>query len=374
MNRQEGCSNDFGNGRTGKKTVPGIRRRRLIPGVSGRLSGYLTLTGLFFLISLSGIYLVHHRISGKDLHLDPRLYSPKTLGALILLLVLYYLFDGLRLYFVIKAMRFRVDFVYIMKLVFVNVFVSSITPLATGGGVVQVYFLSRRGIPIGESTAATTIRTILAASILFTLTPVIILVEPNLSGLFFKGNLIVYIVLFCTLYLGLFVSLLFFTRAVRYRLYRLMRLLNGLHILSRRRFRTWYRRISRELVRFADGFRRFTGGHLLHVLSSMLFTGLFLLTLFSFSVVLIRTLGYKASPLTILAFQVVVTFFMYFAPTPGAAGVAEGGYGLLFSRLVSSRDLTLLTLLWRFLTIYISVLIGLYVVYREIFSSRRNGS
>jgi uncharacterized membrane protein YbhN (UPF0104 family) len=64
---------------------------------------------------------------------------------------------------------------------------------------------------------------------------------------------------------------------------------------------------------------------------------------------------------------------MYFAPTPGASGVAEGGYGLLFSQLVKSRDLTLLTLLWRFLTIYIGVLIGLVVVYREVFSRKWAG-
>ena len=350
-----------------------IRRSRLIRGIPGRLSGYLALTGLFFLISFLGIYIVHNRISGKDLRLDPHLFSFGTVFTLLVLLTIYYLFDGLRLFFVIKAMNFHVEFIHIMKLVFVNIFVSNITPLATGGGVVQVYFLSRKGIPVGESTAATTIRTILAASILFTLTPLIILLEPNLSGLFFKGNIIFYITLLCCLYLGIFTTVLFFTRAVRFWLYRFMRMMSQLHILSRRRFRRWYRRVSGELDRFVDGFRRFISGRPLYVLSSILFTALFLIVLFSFSVVLIRTLGYRMSPLTIMAFQVVVTFFMYFAPTPGAAGVAEGGYGLLFSQMVKSSDLTLLTLLWRFLTIYVGVLIGLFVVYREIFAHKRNG-
>lgn len=362
---------ESGNGSSGENEWSKIRRRRLVPVVSGRLSGYLALTGLFFLISFLGLYLVHNRISGKDLHLDPHLFSLTTVCILVILLMFYYLFDGLRLYFVIRAMNFKVRFTHIMKLVFVNIFVSNITPLATGGGVVQVYFLSRKGIPVGESTAATTIRTILAASILFTLTPVIILMEPNLSGLFFRGNIIYYIALFCVLYLAIFITIIFFTKTVRYRLYLFMRLLFRLHILSRHRLRNMYRRVSKELDRFVDGFRRFISGSPLHVLSSILFTALFLLVLFSFSIVLIRTLGYRVSPLTILAFQVVVTFFMYFAPTPGAAGVAEGGYGLLFSQLVKSRDLTLLTLLWRFFTIYIGVLIGLIVIYREFFTRKR---
>ncbi len=355
-----------GNGRPNleKRAFPG----RPMPKRSRRLSYYLGLTGFFFLISFLTIYFVHNTFSGEGFHLDPRLYSFRTLSAILGLLASYYLFDGLRLYFVIRTMGFKVRFRSIMKLVFVNIFVSNITPLATGGGVVQVFFLNREGIPVGESTAATMIRTILAASILFTLTPFIIIAEPNLSNLFFKKNLILYIALFCILYLAAFTCLLLFTRVFRFRLYRFMRLLSRRGILSGRHFRNWYRKISRELGRFVDGFRRFGRGRPLFIMYSILFTGLFLLSLFSFSVVLIRTLGYSVSSLTILAFQVVVTFFMYFAPTPGAAGVAEGGYGLLFSQLVKGQDLASLIFLWRFLTIYIGVFFGLFFVYRGIFA------
>ena len=72
-------------------------------------------------------------------------------------------------------------------------------------------------------------------------------------------------------------------------------------------------------------------------------------------------MGYKVPIWTLLAFQVVVTFFMYFAPTPGATGIAEGGYGLLFAQLVQKQDIASLILSWRFLTIYIGVLIGIVV-------------
>jgi len=362
----------------GENSLPDRKRAgllsRLMPGDSGRLSYYLGLTGFFFLLSFLTIYFLHSKFSGEGFHLDPRLLSLKTVGAILVILVLYYLFDGLRFYFVIRAMNFDVPFRYIMKLVFVNIFVSNITPLATGGGFVQVYFLTRQGIPVGESTAATTIRTILAALILFTLTPFIIMAEPNLSGLFYRKNLILYIAMFCILYLTAFAAIVFFTRVIRYSLYRFMRLLSRLGILSCRRRRSWYRKVSREMGRFVDGFRRFGRGRPFFILSSILFTALFLLALFSFSVVLIRALGYSVSSLTILAFQVVVTFFMYFAPTPGAAGVAEGGYGLLFSQLVRGHDLASLTLLWRFLTIYIGVLLGLVVVYREFFARPRGGA
>lgn len=342
-----------------------------VPSPSRHIRGYLGLTALFFLLSFFTIYVVHSKLSGGWLHLKPGLLTPRTLVSIVFLLGCYYLADGLRLYHVIRAMDFKVRFRHIMKLVFINIFVSNITPLATGGGVVQVYFLHREGVPIGEGTAATTIRTMLAAIILFTLTPVIILAEPRLFSLFTGGRIVIYIVLFCVLYLGLFFTLIFRTKLIRYGIYRSMIFLNRLGILARRRSRSWYLKLSKELSRFTDGFRRFIGGRPVHVALSLLFTVLFLLALFSFSIVLMKAMGYEVHPLTILAFQVVVTFFMYFAPTPGAAGVAEGGYGILFARLVSRGDLTLLTLLWRFLTIYVGVFIGLFIIYRELFARGR---
>jgi hypothetical protein len=62
---------------------------------------------------------------------------------------------------------------------------------------------------------------------------------------------------------------------------------------------------------------------------------------------------------------------MYFAPTPGAAGIAEGGYGFFLTHLVQKKDITFLTLSWRFLTIYIGVIIGIMIIYRELFNRQK---
>ena len=142
-------------------------------------------------------------------------------------------------------------------------------------------------------------------------------------------------------------------------------------IISRSRVRSIFLRVSRELDLFSDGFKRYFRHGSLWAALSVLCTVLFLLLLFSFSVILVGALGDHVPALTIIAVQVVVTFFMYFAPTPGAAGVAEGGYGLLFAQLVPRQDITVLTLSWRFLTIYIGMVIGMLVVAREFFSRKK---
>jgi len=339
--------------------------------VSRRIIGYFGLAGLFFALSFATLYFIHHCFSGGQLRLSPKLLSIRVIGGLAILLVLYFLSDGLRLYCVIRAIGFHIAFAYIVKLVFVNIFVSNVTPFATGGGVVQVFFMKQKGMPIGKATAATSIRTILAALIVFTLTPIIVWAEPNLFHIFYHKNLLYGIAGFSGIYLAVFWIILFRIRVIKHWLFRGLYLLNILKIISRPRFRSLCLRVSHELDLFSDGFRRYFRGRPCWAALSVVFTAVFLFLLFSFSVILIRALGYRVSALTVLAFQVVVTFFMYFAPTPGAAGVAEGGYGLLFSQLVQKQDITVLTLSWRFLTIYVGMLIGLVIIYREIFNYKK---
>ena len=351
-----------------------IKRLQHIPlHVSRKATGYFGLTALFFALSFATLYFVHQHFSSGRLRIPSALLSVDVIGCLAILLVLYFLSDGLRLYCVVRAMGFQLSFSYIIKLVFVNLFVSNVTPLATGGGVVQVYFMSRRGMPVGEATAATSIRTMLAALMLFTLTPIIVWAEPNQFRMFFHRNLLYGITGVSCIYLAVFWAVLYRISIIKHMLFRGLNLLTGMKMLSRSRFRAWFLMASRELDLFSDGFKRYFRNSPGWALLSVMFTALFLLLLFSFSVVLVRALGYRASVLTVLAFQVVVTFFMYFAPTPGAAGVAEGGYGLLFAQLVQRQDIAPLTLAWRFLTIYVGVVIGIVVVYSEMFRRNKAG-
>jgi hypothetical protein len=339
--------------------------------ISRRIYGYLGLAALFFAMSLGTLFFVHRSFGGGQLHFSQTVFSAEFIICLLALLVLYFLADGLRLYSVIRAMGFRISFTYILKLVFVNIFVSNVTPLATGGGVVQIYFMNRKGIPLGEATAATSIRTMLAALMLFTITPIVIWLEPNEFRGFFHRHVLYAITGVSSLYVALFWVVLFRIRVMKCWLYRFLFVLGNMKMLSPRRRRTVYLRVSREMDFFSEGFMKFIRNGTAWAVLSFFFTALFLLLLFSFSAVLLKALGYHIPFLTVLAFQVVVTFFMYFAPTPGAAGIAEGGYGFFLTHLVQKKDITLLTISWRFLTIYIGVIIGIMIIYGELFNRKK---
>lgn len=335
-----------------------------------RMPSYLSLAGLFFLVSTLTIFILQRYFLESRALLDGRLLSVDVIAGLTVLLTLYYLTDAARLYLVVRAMGHHVPFGYIIKLVFVNIFFSNVTPLSTGGGYVQVYFLNRKKIPVGEAFAVTIIRTATAALGVLTLAPIIIFLVPAFFGPMRSGKAVAYFLPIGVLYLAYTYFIIFRIRALKVFLLRVMLSVHRRGFIPKRRFRGAYLRLSRELTCFHRGFRKFVRGPLRYVLGALLCTGLFLLSFFSFSVVLIRGLGYDVPALTILAIQSVVTFIMYFTPTPGAVGFAESGYILLFSQVVNEGDITLLTLCWRFLTIYIGVLVGILITYLELFRAR----
>jgi uncharacterized membrane protein YbhN (UPF0104 family) len=109
----------------------------------------------------------------------------------------------------------------------------------------------------------------------------------------------------------------------------------------------------------------------LFVCLSILFTFIFLLCLFSFPALLINALGYDTDYLTSVGILVVTTFIMYFSPTPGASGIAEGLFGTFFQTILTGGHLLLVIVAWRFLTIYVGMIAGLIVLQRELLKHRK---
>ncbi len=56
--------------------------------------------------------------------------------------------------------------------------------------------------------------------------------------------------------------------------------------------------------------------------------------------------------------QAVFMFVLYFVPTPGASGVAEGGGAALFGLLVPWHIAGVMAILWRFFTEYLAIGMG----------------
>jgi len=337
---------------------------------SARRLALFTLT--FIVMTAAGLYAVYDQFAGRSLEFDARLVAPGTLAAVAALLLVYFSADGLRLHFTLRALGHRLPLPVITRLVFINLFFSNVTPMATGGGFAQIWYLQNHGVPLGRATAATTIRTVLAVIFIFSLTPIFLLTLDAFKGESLAGDLGPVLALLIVLYLGFFLVALFRSRWLIGPLTALLRLMRRLHLISATRHRRWQFKARREMLRFSLSFGHYLRGPKLFVGLSVVFTGLFLLSLFSFPALLMWALDYDVDYLVSLGLLVVTTFVMYFSPTPGASGISEGLFGSFFRDIIGSGHLVLITLAWRFITIYLGMLIGLTVLQRELIDNRKN--
>lgn len=331
----------------------------------------VAFSALFVALSGLGIYVVYSRVAGRELDWDAQLLSPSLVFNCVLLLLIYFIADGLRLWFTLRALDQNVSLRAIARLVFLNIFVSNVTPLATGGGVAQVWFLQRHGVKVGTAMSATTIRTVLAVLFIFGATPVLLLTMPSAEEATRGISLVVTLVVCVILYLGFFTMLLtrpgWLIRPVQ----RLVRGLHWLHLINEQRAEHWHQAVTHELQRFSAGFRRYFQGFWLYIAGSLLFTAIFLLAMFSFPAVLMWGLGYDLDYWIVIGRLVITTFVMYFSPTPGASGIAEGVFGSFFNDVLTGGHLVLVTVLWRTLTIYLGMIIGVFVTHHELTRNRR---
>jgi len=80
----------------------------------------------------------------------------------------------------------------------------------------------------------------------------------------------------------------------------------------------------------------------------------------------LRAIGIPANFVDILLLQTFITFLLYFAPTPGASGLAELLSAVVMSIYVPRELVGSYTLLWRFINSYATVAFGSFLFWRWI--------
>jgi len=77
--------------------------------------------------------------------------------------------------------------------------------------------------------------------------------------------------------------------------------------------------------------------------------------------VALRAIGIHVQFVDVLLVQTFITFMLYFAPTPGGSGFAEGLSTLTMSMYVTPVMIPIYTLVWRFVLIWFTVVVGFVV-------------
>ena len=80
--------------------------------------------------------------------------------------------------------------------------------------------------------------------------------------------------------------------------------------------------------------------------------------------VALRAVGIEAQFVDVLLVQTLITFLLYFVPTPGASGVAELTSAVVMSVYVPVALTPLYTMIWRLILSYFTIAFGFFVFWR----------
>lgn len=106
--------------------------------------------------------------------------NPVYIALCILMVVMYSFFEGIGLRVVLKTFGTRIG--YLKGFVYGNIdlYFSLITPSSTGGQPVMAYYMAKDSIPVSQSTMAILLNTLNFKAVLLTLATLVLIFMPNL--------------------------------------------------------------------------------------------------------------------------------------------------------------------------------------------------
>ena len=276
------------------------------------------------------------------------LFQPWSLALAIAFVALGLVLDGSRLMHLVHISKENITLSQAVQAVFGNYFLALLTPGATGGAVAQLMFLRKAGVPTGKATVLVFVRTVVSIIFLILCLPLIFWHDAHILPGISNDRLGV------LSFTVLLVLLLFFL-AVR------ENLLNHLAVRIARKLALPRRRLFVNIYRDTQNAIRLLGSSPKAMLLVFIESGLSLIAIYAVVPCLLLGLGvYHVDWYTVMGRMIFLNMLLYFTPTPGGSGVAEGGFVFLFSEIVPAGTVGIIAVCWRLIAEYIPFLIGLY--------------
>jgi uncharacterized protein (TIRG00374 family) len=292
--------------------------------------------------------------------------DPYKLGVAGMMVVIVWLFEALKLKFITKAAGEDMSLAFSMQLTLINYFGAAVTPMQSGGGPFQVYMMYRRGIGVGKSIAITLVRTLLTLLILGVTIPFTLIfdIEIPKAGWWIRG-FVFYVVFFIMLSWSVIILSLVKPRLIKRVSGMVVMFLTRAGFLKPKLVSAILRWIGREVDAYNENIRDFIRSGRNHLLIGMLFAVLQMWVYLSIMPCIIWAMGLEVMYVECVLIQALFLFLLYFIPTPGGSGAAEGGAAMIFSIFVPWSVAGVLGLGWRFLTEYTGIILGLAIAVKE---------
>lgn len=305
------------------------------------------LLGLLLLV-ISGL-TIYFTIDLKALQTLETFNVTSLLLALIALAVGMY-FDGLRLQRLVQMGGYKLPIKAILRVIFGNYFMAMLTPGASGGAVAQVLILKSYGVPVMKGAPIVLIRTVFSILFLIAMLPVIFL-HGSITIPYISNEALIqisFIMVLCTIF-GLY---LLQTNLMKRFVYIVAERLQSGHPKS------WLAKLAELNEGFSLIYARPFQSIVVFIES-----GLSLIALYTIAPALMMAFIWGIPIVEVLNRMILLNLILYFAPTPGGTGVAEGLFVYLFESFLPLGTVGIVAVGWRVVAEYLPFFIGMYSVF-----------
>ena len=270
----------------------------------------------------------------------------------------YVFFNTLSLYVFLRNQKYSVSFLYAFSVTLIGFYYANITPGASGGEPMQIFYLRKRNVPVGVGTSIATIK-LFCSQLMVVLTGFILwlfnreAIAAQLGGV--KWFIIIGgIINFSAVPLLLLVG---FYRPPAQALVNFC-----IRIGTKIRLIKDPERITQSANAIMDTYHasiQQLAKAPAQVLAQLLFMGLGLFGLLSVPVSIYYAFGLSGTPWPhLLTISYMVFWSASYTLPPGGSGAQEGGFFVYYSSIFTSGTIGLALLIWRFITFYIFLLLG----------------
>ena len=325
-------------------------------------NGIKNNTFSLLLVLFSLIFLIAYLINVDGVNEVTTVLKTAHIGwliAAVFCMLIYWLLDALVLHISVRMVDPTHKFRFSLRLTMIGQYFNNVTPFASGGQPAQAFFMLRRGSPVGKTMTA-----LLAKFIVYQITlTVYCLATLILKFSYFMSEVKVLMVAVIVGFVAhtavtlMLVGVAFFKSATE------KIALLGIRILARMRIlkdpEAKADAVLSELENFHMQFQ-IMRKHKSEILKMCLITVVQLTVYFLIGNVIYKSFNLTGTDsLTLLASQAFVLMIATFVPIPGALGAADSSFAIFFSLFFPKHLVNFALVLWRLLTFYLPIVIGL---------------
>ena len=276
----------------------------------------------------------------------------------IIFMSLYMVCEAINIGRTLKALNEKSTFLKNLKYALIGFFFSSITPAASGGQPMQIYYMHKEKISVASSTLALLINLTCIQIVTISVALVSLIFNYQYMNKFLIGFFILGVSLNASALALLLISILSkrMTRGLINFTIKILKFFKVKNIESKQE------KLEKELKKYQDSADYIKENKKL-ILKNLITTYIQYFAYYSISYCVYRSFGLSShSVLKIATMQAVLYATVSGIPSPGAVGVSEGGYLAIFETIYPKNMLNGAMLLNRGINFYLFVIISAIVV------------